>query len=336
MYKCWRAWIVRCVGVGALLTLHPALHAQTPVADRPGAAAPAMLRIFDPVVLPAGKDGRAILVRVTAPAIIRGHAPVILFSHGAALARGHYAPLVEAWARAGFVVLQPDHEDAVIDGFAPAVPPSAALWRTRIEDMRRLAHALPAIERAAPGLRGRLDAHRILAAGHSFGAHTVAALMGASVWDTASGRYESFSEPAIKGAVLLSPPGSGGDDLSPAFRMRAGYLKVDWSALHGPIMVMVGSADDNRTMSPRAPEWHADIYRHSRTKGMCLITLTGAKHYLGGIVDPRRDGVEDADPARLSAVRKSALALFRAALARRMPDAALFQPLGTPGDVECR
>jgi predicted dienelactone hydrolase len=303
------------------------------------AAAPAPVIVVDPVVLPAADGQRALLVRVTAPLDLHGRLPVILFSHGAALSRAQYAPLAEYWARAGFVVLQPDHEDGVVDGFPPAVPPSDALWRTRILDLKRLAHALPAVEAAIPALRDHLDAGRLLAAGHSFGGHTVAALMGARIWDARAGRFESFAEPAIKGALLLSPPGAGGPggvDLSEGFRARGGFLTVDWSALRGPILTIVGSADDNRAMSPKAPEWHADIYRRSTGADQCLITLTGARHYLGGIVDPRRTGVEDADPARLAAVRSASLALFRTALAGERLNARSFAALGTPGATECR
>ncbi len=303
------------------------------------APAPTPVTVVDPVVLPAAKGQRALLIRVTTPQTVHGRLPVILFSHGAALSRAQYAPLVEYWARSGFVVLQPDHEDAVVDGFAPAVPPSDALWQTRILDLKRLAHALPAIEAAVPALRGHFDAGQVLVAGHSFGGHTAAALMGARVWNARLGRYESFAEPGIKGALLLSPPGAGGTDgadLSQGFRGRGGFLTVDWSGLHGPILTIVGSADDSKVMSPRAPEWHADIYRHATGRDQCLITLTGARHYLGGIVDPRRTGVEDADPARLAAVRNASLALFRAALGRKPLKPGLFGALGTPGAIECR
>lgn len=300
------------------------------------AAAPAPLMIVDPVVLAAEAGQRALLVRVTWPASPRGRLPVILFSHGAALSRSQYAPLIEYWARHGYVVLQPDHEDGLVDGFPPPLAPSSELWRTRIVDMQRLARALPAIERAVPRLRGHLDPSRILAAGHSFGGHTVAALMGAKVWNDRLGAYEAFDTPAIKGALLLSPPGAGGSDLSEGFHAHGGYLTVDWSSMRGPMLIIVGSQDESKALTIRNADWHADPYRRSSAKNLCLITLTGAKHYLGGIVDPRRTGVEDASPARLAAVRTASLSLFGAALGAMPLGAKLFSPLGTPAEVECR
>lgn len=322
----------------AALLLCAAAPIPAPAATRQPAAtpAPSPVTITDPVVLPAEDGQRALLVRVTSPASPKGRRPVILFSHGAALSRGQYAPLIEYWARHGYVVLQPDHEDGLVDGFPPPIAPSPELWRTRIVDMQRLARALPAVARAVPGLRGHLDASRIFAAGHSFGGHTVAALMGARVWNDRLNAYEVFDTPAIKGAVLLSPPGAGGADLSEGFRAKGGYLTVDWSAMRGPMLIVVGSDDESKALTIRNADWHADPYRRSLARNLCLVTLTGAKHYLGGIVDPRRTGVEDASPARLAAARTSSLALFEAASRGGALSPALFAPLGTDGTIACR
>lgn len=312
------------------------LLAQAGHASPVAAPPPAQITVEDPVVIPATAGQRALLVRVTAPTAMRGRLPVILFSHGAALSRATYAPLADWWARQGFVVLQPDHEDAVVDGFPPATPPSAQLWRTRIEDMIRLSHALDIVEAQVPALHGHLDGQRIVAAGHSFGGHTVAALMGIRVWNDQLQRYESFDDPLIKGAVLLSPPGSGGADLAETMRAKSGFLTVDWSTLRGPLLVVAGSQDDSKVLTVRGPDWHADAYRRSTASNMCLLTLDGARHYLGGIVDPRRIGVEDADPHRLGAVRDASLTLFRAALAGKPLARTGFQFPDTPSEVECR
>ncbi len=283
------------------------------------ATAPAPLVTIDPVVIPAAGKDRDLVVRVTAPVAPTGRLPVILFSHGSGLSRMDYAQIVDWWARHGYVVLQPDHEDAAVEGFPRTSPAPADLWRTRIVDMRRLAGALDRVEAQVPGLRGHLDHDRLLAVGHSFGGHTIAALMGARVWNATERRFESFADPRIRGAVLLSPPGSGGQDLNAAFRERAAFLNVDLGALRGPLLVIVGAMDDSKVMTSRDADWHADVYRKSGTTGACLLTLSGAHHYLGGIVDPKRVGVEDADPARLQLVREASLALFEDALAGRPP-----------------
>jgi dienelactone hydrolase len=298
------------------------------------ASATVPVTITDPVTIAADAHGRALLVRVTAPSVIAGRLRVILFSHGSGLSRSTYEPLASWWAQHGYVVLQPDHDDAPVDGFAPMVPPPADLWRTRIIDLKRVADSLGVIEAQIPGLRGHLDHTRLLAAGHSFGGHTVAALRGMRVWNGTA--FEDFSDPRIKGAVLLSPPGSGGDDLNPAFRTRAAFLTVDLKALRGPLLLIVGSSDDSKVMTMRDADWHADIYRKSSSTATCLITMTGARHYLGGIVDPKRAGVEDADPARLELVREASLALFADALAGRAPTADVARNARGKAVEECR
>lgn len=280
------------------------------------AVLPAIVTL-DPVEIDGGEGGDVLRVRVTLPLDAPGRLPVILFSHGMMLGRSHYAALTDWWARAGFVVLQPDHADAAVDGFAAPMPLPPDLWRRRIEDMHRLLRSLDRIERAAPFLHGRFDPHTVLAAGHSFGAHTCAALVGARVWDEGAGsggHFADFAEPSVRGALLMSPPGSGGADLSAAFRPNGGFFTVDWDAISRPVLTIVGANDDSREMTIRDADWRADIYHRSAVPDMGLMTLEGAGHYLGGIVDPRRKGVEEAQPAFLETVREASLAFFRAVI----------------------
>jgi predicted dienelactone hydrolase len=70
----------------------PALHSQTAEMKRTGAS-PLPVRAIWP-------DGE-------------GPFPVIVFSHGLHLNRDGYKPRVEHWARNGFLVLLPTHDDRV-------------------------------------------------------------------------------------------------------------------------------------------------------------------------------------------------------------------------------
>ena len=54
-------------------------------------------------------DGQDIDLRVRAPTAATDACPVIIFSHGLGGSREGYWPLAEAWASAGFVVIQPSH-----------------------------------------------------------------------------------------------------------------------------------------------------------------------------------------------------------------------------------
>src|SRR5690606_543464 len=122
----------------------------------------APITVFDPVVLSRpDSDNEPLLVRVTAPAIMQDAAPVIILSHGAYLSRSDYQPLVSRLARAGYVILQPDNNDASIDGFRRKQSPPPDLWRKRIMDLHSVVDALENLEAQIPFLAGKLDTARL-------------------------------------------------------------------------------------------------------------------------------------------------------------------------------
>jgi dienelactone hydrolase len=274
--------------------------------------AQAPLITVDPVILPASTLGRRLLLRVTAPLAGR-HLPVIMLSHGNRLSREDYRPLVDGWARAGFLVVQVDHEDAATDGFPPAVTPPD-MWRTRITDIRRAIDALPRIAATVPGLAGRIDGNRIALVGHSLGAFTAEWLDGARPAQDAP----TAPDPRIKATILLSPPGVY-RDLTPQWRGRSPYLDVDFGAMHGPLLVVSGGADAGGVMSPRDASWRQDAFRLAPDGQACLVVVAGAGHYLGGINGPAMKPDGDATPQRLALVRSVTTRFLRAMLIRPDP-----------------
>src|SRR3546814_8174204 len=74
----------------------------------------AQVTTVDPVMLRDG-SAKGMVVRLSFPS--RGRdLPVVILSHGNRLSREDYRPLVAALARAGYLVVQPDHADASIGG----------------------------------------------------------------------------------------------------------------------------------------------------------------------------------------------------------------------------
>jgi dienelactone hydrolase len=280
----------------ALPPVPPAVQAEAPIVSA------------DPVILPAVGARRRLLLRVTAPATGRG-LPVIVLTHGNRLSREDYRPLVEWWARAGFVVVQPDHEDASTDGFWPASIP-AGMWRTRIDDVRRTIDALPRIAQAVPGLAGRIDVRRIAVAGHSLGGYTAEAIAGATL---EAGAPQAFSDPRVRATILLAPPGRY-EDMTPAWQARAPYLKVDFGTMRGPLLVVGGAADGGDVLSPRDWTWRTDAYTLAAPGTACLMLVAGAGHYLGGINGPAMKPDGDAKPERLGAVRDATVRFLDATL----------------------
>src|SRR4051812_3584426 len=168
-----------------------------------------------PIRLEARDRGDGLLVRLSAPATGIG-LPVIVFSHGYGAfgaSMDTYQPLVDHWTEQGFVVVQPNHLDA--HGIGPDDPRSPQLWRSRIRDPGRVIDQLDTVAAAVPGLPGRVDLSRIAVAGHSYGATTASALLGARVIGADGTASASFKDERVKAGVLLALTGTGGEDLSP-------------------------------------------------------------------------------------------------------------------------
>ena len=177
-----------------------------------------------PVTLAAPNRGDDLQVRVTAAAT--GHGlPIIVFSPGYGAfgaSMDTYRPLVDHWTAHGFVVVHPNHLDAL--GLADDDPRNPHVWRSRVDDLTRTIDQLVAVEAAVPGLAGRMDHVRIAVAGHSYGAGTASALVGARVIGADGSPGPSMTDPRVKAAVLLALTGTGGDDLSPFARERFAFM----------------------------------------------------------------------------------------------------------------
>lgn len=241
-----------------------------------------------------------------------GKRPAILFSHGNRLSSADYDPLVSAWAAAGFIVIQPDHEDAPSRNASGKATPDA--WRTRVADMIFALDHMDGIDDHLRPLGVGMDRSAIAAAGHSFGGHTAAALMGMGVRDPHDGALRFFDDRRIAAALLLAPPG-GSAGMTAQWRLRAPYLDTDWAAMRGPVLILNGGRDEG-IMSDAGPGWHNDAFTGSSAGTICLAILPDADHYFGGI-SRRLDAEKEPDPAMLTDVRRVTTDFFKATLRRR-------------------
>nr|WP_235932607.1 alpha/beta fold hydrolase [Dictyobacter arantiisoli] len=163
--------------------------------------APISVVSVKPVVLAAPGRGEDLQVRVSAPVTGR-ELPIIVFSHGFGLSLDSYAPLVDFWTAHGFVVMQPTHLDSRTLNLPADDPRTPRIWRFRVEDMKRILDRLDLLEASVPGLSGRLDRSRIVAAGHSWGGQTASMLLGARVLDPEGGVGEDLWVELNPGEVL--------------------------------------------------------------------------------------------------------------------------------------
>jgi dienelactone hydrolase len=95
------------------------LAAEHVYASSPG---PKAVAVADELILPRGRAGRDLAVRVHHPLGL-GPWPVLVFSHGFGGSKDMYSDLVRGWAHHGYAVVQPTHADAghagPFEGLAP-------------------------------------------------------------------------------------------------------------------------------------------------------------------------------------------------------------------------
>lgn len=130
--------------------------------------------------------------------------PVLIFSHGFHGCATQSRFLMNAFAAAGYLVLAPNHRDAVCNGGTarwmerPTLPFwdfkswTDATYRDRADDIRALVSALRTDER----LRMRADPSRLGLAGHSLGGYTVLGLGGA---------WNAWKLDDVRAVLALSP-----------------------------------------------------------------------------------------------------------------------------------
>lgn len=139
-------------------------------------------------------------------AVAAGKHPLILFSHGYLGVSDQSIFLTEACARAGYIVASMNHADGIANVFDKKQDPpkfgefakwTDAKYRDRQEDVVALLDELLAWNKdTASPWSGRIDEQHVGGMGHSLGGYTMLGL---------AGGWESWREPRIKVAVLLSP-----------------------------------------------------------------------------------------------------------------------------------
>ncbi|WP_336029017.1 alpha/beta hydrolase family protein [Geodermatophilus sp. FMUSA9-8] len=269
-----------------------------------------------PVIIPAPDRGVDLQVSVSAPTT-GVDLPVVVFAHGFGHSMNDYAPLADAWASSGFVVIQPTLLDSHTLGLTPADPRYPEIWRIRVEDVTRVVDSLDLIEAAVPGLAGRVSRSRIAAAGHSWGGQTVGMLLGARVLDADGIPGDNVRDPRITAGVLLATTGTG-EDLTPFAAENFAFMRPDFTGLTTSTLVVAGDADQSM-LSTRGPDWFTDVYRLS-PGATDLLTVAGGEHSLGGITGYGVTATTDENPERVALIQRVTTAWLRTAL--KLDDAA--------------
>lgn len=250
-----------------------------------------------PIPVPVAGREVELEVKVTAPAS-GGLLPVIVFSHGNAWSFDGYAPLVDRWAAAGFIVVQPTHLDWRRYGIGFDDPRFAGIWRMRIADMEAVLNGLDDILADAGPITARPDRDRIAVVGHSWGAQTAGTLLGARV-AAADGSAEAFAHPAVAAGVLIGATGTG-ESLTAFAREHLPFMRPGYSTMAVPTLVIAGG-EDRSALSTRGYDWFTDAY-HLSPAPKRLLTITAAEHTFGGIAGESVAETTDEDPDRVAFV----------------------------------
>ncbi|QLQ40283.2 alpha/beta hydrolase family protein [Micromonospora robiginosa] len=271
-------------------------------------------RIVSVKPVPVATTGRdpGLSVKVTAPAT-GDHLPVIVFSHGNAWSMDGYEPLVDRWAAAGFVVVQPTHLDSRRHGIGFDDPRFGTIWRVRIADLHAVVDRLDDImaQARAAEVHASVDHDRIAAVGHSWGGQTVGTLLGARVLDADGRPGEDFTHPAVRAGALLAATGTG-DTLTPFAVEHLPFMRPDYSTMTTPALVVAGD-QDRSAMSTRGPDWFTDAY-HLSPAPKSLLTVVDGEHTLGGVAGEKVAETTDEDPARVAFIADAVSAYLLDAL----------------------
>lgn len=155
--------------------------------------------------------GRAVPVRLYLPADAGASTapmPLVVFSHGIGGSRRGYSYLGRHWASNGYASLHLQHvgSDRTLWAGNPLGLPGrlqdAAQDSEATARVRDLSFALDQL--LAGPLAARIDAQRIVAAGHSYGANTTLLVAGAEV--QRGGQLLKLRDPRIKAAIVISAP----------------------------------------------------------------------------------------------------------------------------------
>ncbi len=247
---------------------------------------------------------RQVPARLYLPIDTAQKTPLVIFSHGIGGSREGYSYIGKYLAAHGIAALHVQHVGSdrnlwfgnpiqMVGRLQDAAKESEAIDRTK--DMRFALDQLL----LDPQLSTRLDAQRIAAAGHSYGANTTMLLAGARV--QRDGVAMDLADPRIKVAVIISaPPFYGESDPKEILRsIRVPSLHITATGDEIKIPGYYSSAKD------RVAVYEAVDHK----QGKMLAVFTGGSHSM--FTDRLGTGGEALNPQVKKATRELVLAFLQ-------------------------
>jgi Predicted dienelactone hydrolase len=209
-------------------------------------------------------------------------ARLVVFSHGALSSPLTYRELIWQWVSHGFVVLAPQHNDAVIEsgptlrqtevGKISQWPVAALLedptaWNSRVQACKACLDITDLIE-SSTGIKLNLD--RPVIAGHGYGAYIAQLLMGAKVVQS-DGTTTSFKDPRFFSGIFMSPQGPG----------VMGLTEDSWKEISSPCLFLLSENDFDFTGQPYQEKGKAYQLAHPGYKHLGFLEKGSANSFSG-------------------------------------------------------
>lgn len=206
----------------------------------------------------------------------------IVFSHGALSAPISYRQLIWQWVSHGFVVLAPQHDDAVIEsgptlrrneiGGVSQWPVSSLLedpmaWDKRVQSCKACLDIADLVE-GSTGIKLEMD--RPVIAGHGYGAYIAQLLLGATVTDSA-GKKMSFKDNRFFSGIMMSPQGPG----------VMGLSDDSWKGVTAPGLYLVAEDDFDFTSQPYSVKAKSYELSHPGYKHLGVLQKGTANTFTG-------------------------------------------------------
>jgi dienelactone hydrolase len=209
-----------------------------------------------------------------------GSYPLISLSHGNGCLQDLYVGFADHWVSWGYVVIQPVHMDSRETGFTMrgvTTDTMNQMVANRPKDVSFILDSLDQLEAQVPGLAGKIDRDRMVAAGHSMGGGTAMTVTGVRMYNPESGFMVQSDEDRFDATIVISDPSN--NRIMP---------NEPWRLTKVPTLIATGS-EDFSTLGSRDGKKVKDAFRlpadaESPDQPRYYLDIDGMDHYLGGVM----------------------------------------------------
>ncbi len=236
------------------------------------------IEAFPDLVLHDKNRDKDLHVRVTYPEG-KNTCPVIIFSHGLGGNKDLMQPLIQPWAKAGYIVIQPTHADSKVfqqrGAFTKTLKELQGNPLDRPKDIKLILDNFDTIEGKIPGFKKRMNRKAIAMAGHSYGAWTTMAI-GGLYTNSRAGTVASMEDSRPICLLPISPQGIKSETNDNVF-----------SKISRPTFSISGTEDVTRFDSESLATDRRMLFDNQPSGDKFLLWIDGADHTFGGISGAR-------------------------------------------------